>query len=153
MNQKITGDTKKIIALNLNRMMKHRNLTRKKICADLEIKYTTFSEWVNGRAYPRIEALENLAAYFGVQVGDFFFDLEQENPHSEERITAYAERLGELDMDIAGKLTENQLQILIQSGVQIKKKSLEDYIRESGSDTLIPSREFQWGEPMGDEIW
>lgn len=153
MEQQAVLDTKRIIAINLNRFMEYKNLTRKKVCADLDIKYTTFCEWVNGRAYPRIEALENLASYFGVQVGDFFFDCEQNNTNSDERIMSYVKRVGELDMNISKKLSEKQLQILLESGVHIQRKSLEDYIKESGQDKLIPSTELHWGEPMGDEIW
>lgn len=30
-------------------------------------KYTTLSDWVNGKTYPRIDKIERMAAYFGVE--------------------------------------------------------------------------------------
>ena len=34
--------------------------------SDLGLKYTTFTDWVKGNTYPRIDKIELLANYFGV---------------------------------------------------------------------------------------
>ena len=46
--------------------MDSRGIDRNKICADLGLKYTTFTDWVKGNTYPRIDKIELLANYFGV---------------------------------------------------------------------------------------
>ena len=57
---------KAIMAENIQRLMDSRGIDRNKICADLGLKYTTFTDWVKGNTYPRIDKIELLANYFGV---------------------------------------------------------------------------------------
>lgn len=57
---------KAIMAENIQRLMNSRGIDRNKICADLGLKYTTFTDWVKGNTYPRIDKIELLANYFGV---------------------------------------------------------------------------------------
>ncbi len=61
---------KKVFSENLNYYMKLNNKDRTKICNDLGFKYTTLREWVKGTAYPRIDKIELLANYFGIQKSD-----------------------------------------------------------------------------------
>lgn len=58
--------------------MKMNKKSRKDVCSDLDFKYTTFSDWVNGNTYPRLDALENLADYFGVDISEFMIDRQSE---------------------------------------------------------------------------
>lgn len=57
---------KAIMAENIQRLMDSRGIDRNKICADLGFKYTTFTDWVKGNTYPRIDKIEMMAKYFGV---------------------------------------------------------------------------------------
>lgn len=57
---------KAIMAENIQRLMDNRGIDRNKICADLGFKYTTFTDWVKGNTYPRIDKIELMANYFGV---------------------------------------------------------------------------------------
>lgn len=57
---------KAIMAENIQRLMNNRGIDRNKICADLGFKYTTFTDWVKGKTYPRIDKIELMANYFGV---------------------------------------------------------------------------------------
>ena len=57
---------KAIMAENIQRLMDSRGIDRNKICADLGFKYTTFTDWVKGNTYPRIDKIEMMANYFGV---------------------------------------------------------------------------------------
>lgn len=57
---------KAIMAENIQRLMDSRGIDRNKICADLGFKYTTFTDWVKGKTYPRIDKIEMMANYFGV---------------------------------------------------------------------------------------
>lgn len=58
--------SKAIMAENIQRLMNNRGIDRNKICADLGFKYTTFTDWVKGKTYPRIDKIELMADYFGV---------------------------------------------------------------------------------------
>ena len=57
---------KAVMAENIQRLMDSRGIDRNKICADLGFKYTTFTDWVKGKTYPRIDKIELMANYFGV---------------------------------------------------------------------------------------
>lgn len=61
---------KQVFSENLNYYMKLNNKDRTKICNDLGFKYTTLREWIKGTAYPRIDKIEMLANYFGIQKSD-----------------------------------------------------------------------------------
>ena len=62
---------KEIFSNNLRLFMKQKNKSRKEICDDLNIKYTTFADWYNGNKYPRIDKIELLAKYFNIQKSYF----------------------------------------------------------------------------------
>lgn len=57
---------KEIMAKNIRRLMEEHHKDRRDICKDLGVKYTTFTDWYNGKTYPRIDKIEMLANYFGV---------------------------------------------------------------------------------------
>lgn len=57
---------KDVFAKNLSYYIEKSGKTRGEICEDLGIAYSTFSEWINGRKYPRIDKIEQLANYFGI---------------------------------------------------------------------------------------
>ena len=61
---------KKIFAKNLNDYMQQKNIDRNKLCEDLGFKYSTVSEWISANKYPRIDKIEILANYFGINKSD-----------------------------------------------------------------------------------
>ena len=61
---------KNIMAENLKYYMALYNKDRNQVCKDLNIKYSTFSEWINANKYPRIDKIELLADYFGIRKSD-----------------------------------------------------------------------------------
>ncbi len=61
---------KEIFAKNLQYYMNLNNKTRIDVCRDLEIPYSTFTDWCNANIYPRIDKIELLANYFGIQKSD-----------------------------------------------------------------------------------
>ncbi|QDX01221.1 XRE family transcriptional regulator [Staphylococcus chromogenes] len=54
---------KQVMAKNISRLMKENNVGRKKLSDDLKVKYTTLSDWINAKTYPRIDKIELLADY------------------------------------------------------------------------------------------
>lgn len=61
---------KEIFAKNLKYYMDYYEKDRNKICDDLKIPYTTFTDWYNGTTYPRIDKIELLANYFNIKKSD-----------------------------------------------------------------------------------
>lgn len=61
---------KKIFAQNLKYYMEYYEKDRNKICDDLNIPYTTFTDWYNATTYPRIDKIELLANYFNIKKSD-----------------------------------------------------------------------------------
>ena len=61
---------KEIFAKNLKYYMKYYEKDRNDICDDLDIPYTTFTDWYNAVTYPRIDKIEMLANYFNIQKSD-----------------------------------------------------------------------------------
>ncbi|MDU7505703.1 MAG: XRE family transcriptional regulator [Clostridia bacterium] len=61
---------KEIMAKNIRRYMEIHGVDRNDLCQALGIKYTTLSDWVNAKTYPRIDKIEKLANYFGVTKAD-----------------------------------------------------------------------------------
>lgn len=61
---------KEVFSKNLTKYIDESGKTRMEICQALGIAYSTFSEWANGRKYPRIDKIEMIANYFGVKKSD-----------------------------------------------------------------------------------
>lgn len=65
---------KEIMAKNIEYYMHLHNKSRNDMCKALGVKYTTFTEWVKGNAYPRIDKIELMANYFGIEKSDLVED-------------------------------------------------------------------------------
>lgn len=82
---------KKIMAKNLKRLMKERNVSAKELSRTLDFPYTTLLSWLKADNYPRIDKIEAMADFFGVLKSDLI-----EEQQTEEKPV------------IADGLTENQ---------------------------------------------
>jgi repressor LexA len=61
---------KKIMAENITYYMNKHQKSRNDMCEALGVKYTTFTDWVKGNSYPRIDKIELMANYFGISKAD-----------------------------------------------------------------------------------
>jgi repressor LexA len=68
---------KEVMAKNIKMYMDLNRKTRNDICDALGFKYTTFTDWIKGRAYPRIDKIEMMAHYFGIQKSDLIEEKHQ----------------------------------------------------------------------------
>lgn len=65
------GENQRVIfAKNLNRFMKNRGVDQSDIVAALNVSASTVSDWVTGKKYPRVDAMQRLANFFGVVISD-----------------------------------------------------------------------------------
>lgn len=63
-------NNKNIFADNLKKYMTLNGKSRREVCEALGFNYYTFSDWVNGKKYPRMDKVEMLANYFGIKKSD-----------------------------------------------------------------------------------
>jgi transcriptional regulator with XRE-family HTH domain len=71
-------DNKNIFARNLQMYMDSNGKSRKEVSEALGVSYYTFTDWVTGKKYPRMDKVEKLALYFGVKKSDLIEDRSQE---------------------------------------------------------------------------
>ncbi len=71
---------KKVFSKNLRNIMDERQITRRQMCSDLGFVYSTFSDWYNGKKYPRIDKIEMMANYFGIKKSDLIEDQSAKPP-------------------------------------------------------------------------
>ena len=75
---------KRIMSNNIKRHLAQRGLNIKDFSTEMDFKYTTVLDWVNAKTYPRIDKIELMARYFGVDKSDL---VEEYNPIKEKQST------------------------------------------------------------------
>ena len=61
---------KEIMAKNIKYYMDKNGIRPTDICGTLKIPMATFSDWINAKTYPRIDKIELIANYFGIEKSD-----------------------------------------------------------------------------------
>lgn len=84
---------KEIFANNLKKYMAKYGIDRNKLCADLNFKYMTVSDWINAKTYPRIDKIEILASYFNIKKSDL---VEEKSFHSSPLLDQITEKAAKL---------------------------------------------------------
>ena len=111
---------KETFSKNLRYYMEITGKTRNTICDDLGFKYTTFTDWVNGNKYPRIDKIEILANYFGIKKSDLIEEkpVAETNNEHDPLVTKAIQLLNNLSPDLK-KIALDQLNAL--SKIEEKK--------------------------------
>lgn len=108
---------KEIMAKNIRHYMELKGKDRNQICKDLGFKYTTFTDWINGNTYPRIDKIELMANYFGINKSD----LVEENS-----LSARDNRDIKKDLDnIMEKLTHKEYGPAAYDGEDLSEESMD----------------------------
>lgn len=123
---------KEIMAKNIKRLMELKGKDRNDICRDLGFKYTTFTDWINAKTYPRIDKIEMMANYFGVSKADLV----------EEPIDAEPYYINDDARELAQFMFENpEYKVLFDASRKVKKediafvKQMMDRMRGDVDDT------------------
>ncbi len=90
-----------VFSHRMSQLLEANKKSRKDVCRDLDIKYTTFCDWINGRNIPKAPQIERLCDYFGVEPAYFFIETEPENASERfaTRVSAYAKMLQHKTLD------------------------------------------------------
>lgn len=114
---------KEIMAKNIQFYMDKYGKSRQDMCDALGVKYTTFTDWVKGNSYPRIDKIELMANYFGISKSDL---VEERNS-----LTSRDERDIAKDLDnIMEKIQSGEDGPLRFNGDEIDQESLE-FLRDA----------------------
>ena len=123
---------KEIFSRNLRRYMRLNNKDRNDVARDLEIPYSTLTDWYNGNIYPRIDKIQILANYFGIQKSD----LVESNSNSNKSIPVLGTVKAGYDWlaeeNITGYITDSDI-------VKNYEKSISEYfaLKVTG-DSMLP---------------
>ena len=70
-------ENKQVMAKNILYYMNVKNVTATDVCKACGFKQNTFSDWVNAKTYPRIDKIEAMAQYFGINKSCLVEDTEE----------------------------------------------------------------------------
>lgn len=115
---------KEIMAKNIRYYMDKYQKTRNEMCEALGVKYTTFTDWVKGNSYPRIDKIELMANYFGISKAD----LVEDHDKMSESTDAYY--LNDDARELAEFMFKNpEYKVLFDASRKVKKDDIE-FVKE-----------------------
>ena len=124
------------MAKNILKYMERDGKSRHEVCHDLGISYTTFTDWVKGKTYPRIDKIELLADYFRISKAD----LVEDHPiPSFPNITPIARKSFPLFDGIAAgepRLMPDGVTLYVDATVDVQA----DYVLKVHGDSMIGAR-------------
>ena len=82
---------KEIFSKNLMYYLERKGKTQREVAEALNVSTSAFNEWATGRKYPRIDKIEKLANYFGIQKSDLIED--KKNKSTDEQMLTDGENL------------------------------------------------------------
>ena len=68
---------KDVLSKNIKKYISRSGKDRAQIAEELNLSYSTLTDWINGKKYPRINNIEKLAIYFKVSKSDLIEDFEE----------------------------------------------------------------------------
>lgn len=105
-----------VFANNLKMYMDLHGKSRKDMCEALGISYYTFSDWCNAKKFPRINSLETLANYFGVEKSDLLEDKKEKSTdnsglsENKKKLIEFAETVPDDKIDYVLRIMKTILQ-------------------------------------------
>lgn len=70
---------KEVMARNLKYYMERMGKNQKEMAEIVGVATSTFNDWMKGKKYPRIDKIEIMANYFGIQKSDLIEDKQKDN--------------------------------------------------------------------------
>ena len=94
-----------ILSKNLKKYIAKSGKDRGQIAEDLDLSYSTLTDWVNGNKYPRINNIEKLAAYFNISKSELIEDYNEIKKDNEKLATIIVKlRTNKELLDVVEKL-------------------------------------------------
>ena len=120
---------REIFSKNLQYYMNLYNKTRIQVAKDIGVSYTTFTSWIKGTNYPRIDKIELLANYFRVNKADLIENKYSENEqyYSDPSVSEYAQAVKDnpdlkLLFDASKDMSKDDIDFVINTIEMLKKR-------------------------------
>ena len=96
---------KEVLSKNLKKYIAKSGKDRADIAREVGFPYSTVTDWVNGKKYPRINNIEKLAVYFGVSKSELIEDFEEIKKDNDRLATIIVKlRINKELLDVVEKL-------------------------------------------------
>lgn len=130
---KSTLGNKKIMASNIRRNLDKLGLNTKEFSNKLNFKYTTVLDWVNAKTYPRIDKIEKMANFFGIEKSELVEEFNQDNIY-----------LNKLNNTVMQLNTENKKKVVDYADNRLKYQ-----IRQSKINSINESNNTYYVDVLG----
>jgi len=129
MNSKGLGN-KKTLSKNLQKYIEVNGKERSEVAKDLEVSYSTLSDWINGNTYPRIDRIENMARYFKISKSDLIEEHEESYYYIDEDAKQIAQDIFDNEelralFDASRGATKEDLEITRNLLLSLKRKEVK----------------------------
>lgn len=114
-------DYKKVFSKNLKYFMEQKGISQMDLVNDLQLSQSTVSNWCTGLKLPRMNKIQMLADYFGIEKSDLL----ERKTSSDSQLSSKDEK----DIEKALQDTLNQLESE-QNGLMFSGQALDDETRE-----------------------
>lgn len=113
---------KPVMAANIKRYMKEKDINAKELSKAIAVPYTTVLSWLKAEYYPRIDKIEKMSEYFGCLKSDLIESKKQpaasnEDDELEENKKALMQLVRDCPEDSAGRLLQI-MQLFLESEKQ-----------------------------------
>lgn len=115
----MVSDFKKVFAKNLSRLLSEHNKTQADLVNDLNLNKSTVSTWINATKMPRMNKVEQLAAYFGVEKSDLIEEKSTTGYYVDPEAAEFAEYLR----------TRPGARMLFSAAKDITKEEMEETVK------------------------
>lgn len=90
---------KETMSKNLKFYIERSGKDRQELCKIWGFPYSTVTEWINGKKYPRIDRIEIMADYFGILKSDLIEEKTEEHIEMHKKNDALSDIIVELRTD------------------------------------------------------
>ena len=125
----MNSDYKKVFAKNLSNLLARNKKTQADLVADLRLNKSTISTWVNGTKMPRMNKIEQLANYFGVEKSDLIEDKSDtdEQNYNDPSVSEYAQAIKDnpdlrILFDASKDMSKDDIDFVLNTIEMLKKR-------------------------------
>lgn len=107
---------KETMSKNLKYYIERSGKDRKTLSEIWGFPYSTVTDWINGNKYPRIDRIEVMAEYFGIQKSDLIEEHKEKPTAQDDGLSAEKREL----IESIKKLPEDKILLLLQVAKSIQ---------------------------------
>ena len=101
---------KEVLSKNLKYYIERSGKDRRELAEIWGFPYSTVTEWINGRKYPRIDRIEIMADYFGILKSDLIEDKKEKPTAADDGLSENMRKL----IEFAKSVPEDKAEMILQ---------------------------------------